>query len=289
MGIYISTGGFSELSADKTSEQLIAMGISSIELSGGKFSKDILENLDKLKKKANFQIHNYFPPPSIPFVLNLASQDKEVSKLSLNHVDRALDCCAKLHAKYYSFHAGFLCDLKISEIGRQIKKRKLYNRKKSIELFLERILSISKKAEDRGIQIMIENNVLSANNKKEFQDNPLLMCDSKESIEIMKQVPKNVKFLIDVAHLKVSANSLKFDPKKMMDECRIYIGGYHLSDNNGLSDTNESFSKNAWFWKYLNPDLDYYSIEVYGQSINELKKLKEIVDQNLNKSKYKNG
>ena len=142
MGIYISTGGFSELSADKTSEQLIAMGISSIELSGGKFSKDILENLDKLKKKANFQIHNYFPPPSIPFVLNLASQDKEVSKLSLNHVDRALDCCAKLHAKYYSFHAGFLCDLKISEIGRQIKKRKLYNRKKSIELFLERILSI---------------------------------------------------------------------------------------------------------------------------------------------------
>ena len=82
------------------------------------------------------------------------------------HVDRALDCCAKLHAKYYSFHAGFLCDLKISELGRQIKKRKLYNREKSIELFLERILSISKKAEDRGIKIMIENNVLSANNKK---------------------------------------------------------------------------------------------------------------------------
>ena len=103
------------------------------------------------------------------------------------------------------------------------------------------------------------------------------MCDSKECLEIMKQTPKNVKFLLDVAHLKVSAHSLKFNPEQMMDECRTYIGGYHLSDNDGLSDTNESFSKNAWFWKYLKSDLDYYSIEVYGQSINELKKLKEIV------------
>ena len=54
MGIYISTGGFSELSADKISNQLIAMGINSIELSGGKFSKNILENLVKLKKKGEF-------------------------------------------------------------------------------------------------------------------------------------------------------------------------------------------------------------------------------------------
>ena len=54
MEIYISTGGFKELSADKASEQLIAMGINSIELSGGKFSKNILENLDKLKKKSKF-------------------------------------------------------------------------------------------------------------------------------------------------------------------------------------------------------------------------------------------
>ena len=157
----------------------------------------------------------------------------------------------------------------------------------NVKLFLERILSISKKAEDRGIQIMIENNVLSANNKKEFQDNPLLMCDSKESIEIMKQVPKNVKFLIDVAHLKVSANSLKFDPKEMMNECITYVGGYHLSDNNGLSDTNNSFSKDSWFWKYLNPNLNYYSIEVYDQPINKLKKLKDMVSQNLSKAKNK--
>ena len=47
------------------------------------------------------------------------------------------------------------------------------------------------------------------------------------------------------------------------------------------------FSKDSWFWKYLNPNLNYYSIEVYGQPINELKKLKDMVSQNLSKAKYK--
>ena len=114
MPIYISTGNYSKLPADKTSEKLIASGIDAIELSGGSYSSNTIENLCKLKKKASFQIHNYFPPPKIPFVFNLASQDKEVLKLSLNHAYHAIDCCLKLGAKYFSFHAGFLCDLRVN-------------------------------------------------------------------------------------------------------------------------------------------------------------------------------
>ena len=113
------------------------------------------------------------------------------------------------------------------------------------------------------------------------------MCDAEECLKIIKQVPKNVKLLLDVAHLKVSANSLNFNPVEMMEKCSDYIGGYHLSDNNGLSDTNESFLQDAWFWKYLKTDLEYYSIEVYDQRINNMKKLKDIVDKNLSKAKSK--
>ena len=39
------------------------------------------------------------------------------------------------------------------------------------------------------------------------------------------------------------------------------------------------------FWKYLKCDLDYYSIEVYKRSIDEIKNLKDIVDSNLSKKK----
>ena len=287
MTIYISTGGYSDLSGDISSENLVKNGINSIELSGGIYSTNVIDNLYELKEKANFQIHNYFPPPKIPFVLNLASQDTAISNLSLEHTYHALDCCMKLNAEYYSFHAGFLCDLSVSELGGKIKKRKLYDREKSTNLFLKKVSLISKRAEDKGIKIMIENNVFSASSKNEFKKNPLLMCDAEECLKIIKQVPKNVKLLLDVAHLKVSANSLNFNPVEMMEKCSDYIGGYHLSDNNGLSDTNESFLQDAWFWKYLKTDLEYYSIEVYDQRINNMKKLKDIVDKNLSKAKSK--
>ena len=88
MTTYISTGGFSKFSADKISEKLISTGINSIELSGGIYSTNVIDNLYELKEKANFQIHNYFPPPKIPFVLNLASQDTEISNLSLESLEK---------------------------------------------------------------------------------------------------------------------------------------------------------------------------------------------------------
>jgi len=283
MTVYISTGGYSNVSADKSVKDLIENGITSIELSGGLHTPDLIDNLFKIKEKAKFQIHNYFPPPKNPFVVNLASLDNDVANQSLEHIKNALQCCARLGSKYYSFHAGFLCDIKVSELGARVQKRELYDRKKSKDLFLERILRISNIAKNLDIQLMIENNVFSKRNKMEFEDNPFLMCDSNECLQLIKQTPKNVKLLIDVAHLKVSANSLNFDPNEMMVDCQNYIGGYHLSDNDGLSDTNATFDKNAWFWEYIRKDLNYYSIEVYHLPIIEMRKLKEMVEKKLQK------
>ena len=284
MTVYISTGGYANLSADEAAKKLIESGINSIELSGGSYSEDVIDKLYNLKEKANFQIHNYFPPPKIPFVLNLASLDKEISDLSLKQIENSLECCVKLNSNFYSFHAGFLCDLKVNELGKKINKRKLYDRKESIDLFLERVLLIAENAKKKGINIMIENNVFSENNKIEFGENPLLMCDPEESLEIIKQLPKNVKLLLDVAHLKVSAKSMGFDPIEMIKKCDNFIGGYHLSDNNSLSDTNEPFNENSWFWKHVKKDSEYYSIEVYNQTNNQIKELRNIVFKNLNLS-----
>ena len=44
------------------------------------------------------------------------------------------------------------------------------------------------------------------------------------------------------------------------------IGGYHLSDNNGLVDSNKEISKSSWFWPHLRNDLNYYTLEVYDQN-----------------------
>jgi hypothetical protein len=71
---------------------------------------------------------------------------------------------------------------------------------------------------------------------------------------------------MDLAHLKVSANSLGFDMYRAHEILLPWIVGYHISDNNGEYDTNESISEQSWFWDDIDKTLDYYVLEVYGVS-----------------------
>ena len=97
-----------------------------------------------------------------------------------------------------------------------------------------------------------------------FSTNPFLMTSAEECVFVMTNTPKNVNLLIDVAHLKVSAQSQGFDPVDFLNTCRPWIRAYHLSDNDGKSDSNMPISKSSWFWPYLLKNLDYYSLEIYN-------------------------
>ena len=77
MSIFISTGGFKTKTALESVELLSKNNISDIELSGGKYSENYLKDILKFKENCKFQVHNYFPPPKEPFVINLASLNKE--------------------------------------------------------------------------------------------------------------------------------------------------------------------------------------------------------------------
>ncbi len=279
--IYVSTGGFRGRTADAVSLELSRAGIKAVELSGGAYSGSLLNDLQALAPAIDFQIHNYFPPPENPFVLNLGSLDPQVGERSVAHVELALEWCGVLGGDRYSFHAGFLLDPKVDELGKRIPSRRLFDREKCIETFVSRVTRLADIAAEAGITLMIENNVLSAKNAEEFSGNPLLMCDPQECREIMAVLPGNVMQLIDVAHLKVSANSLKFDPSRMFEVCGDRIAGFHLSDNDGLEDSNKPFGDHAWFWPHLKPELDYYSVEVYGCTPEELLQQANLVGSKL--------
>jgi len=279
--IYVSTGGFREKPAAAVSAELFSAGVEAVELSGGAYSVTQLTDLQALAPKMHFQIHNYFPPPADPFVLNLGSLDREVGERSVAHVEQALEWCGALGGDRYSFHAGFLLDPKVDELGRRIPARSLFDRDGCIEAFVSRITRLARLAAKAGITLMIENNVLSAKNAQEFPANPLLMCDPEECREIMGLLPAAVKQLIDVAHLKVSANSLDFDPSRMFDLCGERIAGFHLSDNDGLEDSNQPVGEDAWFWPHLRKDVDYYSVEVYGCTPSELSQQVNLVRSRL--------
>jgi len=266
--IYISTGGISNKPAFQTSKILLDFGVKNIELSGGSYDPNNLIELKKLKNMINFKVHNYFPPPENPFVFNLASNDLDIAKMSEDHAKKAMRWSVELNCNSYSFHAGFLLDPKVEELGRKVEKRKLINRDEGLKLFLDRVNRLSDYAISLGVELMIENNVLSLKNSKNFEENPFLMADINETKYIMNNTSSNVNLLIDFAHLKVSSKSIGFDPITFLDEINAYIRAYHFSDNDGKSDSNQSFNNQSWFWDYMKKDLDYYSIEVYDYSKN---------------------
>jgi sugar phosphate isomerase/epimerase len=282
MNIYISTGGNKFKTAKESVLEFSKAGINSIELSGGLFSKNLIPDLIKVKDLFKFQIHNYFPPQKIPFVINLASLNKDIESRSLNHVRDSIILAKNIGATHYSFHAGFLLDPKPEKLGKKIDKIEIFDRQLAKEKFFKNVKIISEVAKENNIQILVENNVVSYENLKSFDLNPFLISDPQETKEFLNYFNKTeVNILLDVAHLKVSANSLDFKLEDYFEVCKGRVGGYHLSDNDGLRDSNQPFNKNTWFWSFIDKKVKYYTIEVYNTSANELKKLSNLVEQKV--------
>ena len=280
--IYLSTGGFQNLTPQSVIQKFNKKGIKSIELSGGKYvtQKKIIKYLKK-KNHINYSLHNYFPVPKKKFVINLASIEKKIFRKTFSNIKKSIIISNKLNSKYFSFHAGFLFNPNIKDLGKKFAKVKLQNRKKSIKLFLNRVNLLAREAKKKNVKILIENNVLTIENYKRFNQDPLLLTHPKEIIEFFKKCDKNVGLLLDVGHLKVSAKTYGFNLLKAHEKLKPYVEGYHLSDNDGLKDSNKEFTKKSWFYNKLKKDVNYISIEVYLKNIKKLKSL-----QNLIKKKY---
>lgn len=281
--IYLSTGGFSRNTFVETAKLLDSKIVKALELSAGTYCEDLEASLASVKTDYNLALHNYFPVPKEPFVFNLASGNPTISELSMSHAKKSIELSAKFGSKYYSFHAGYLLDPDVNELGKEIKLTKLIDRTQGLKNFIANVNKLADFAVELGVELLIENNVLSLANSQNFADNPLLMVEAKETELIFEQVRENVHLLIDVAHLKVSANSLGFDAVEYLYKFKPITKGYHLSDNNGEADTNEGFGLDAWFIEHINWNLDYYSIEVYEKDIQVLHEQYKLVAQCLEK------
>lgn len=280
--IYLSTGGFQKLTPQSVIQKYNKIGIKSIELSGGKYvhSQKIIKFL-KEKHNINYALHNYFPVPKKKFVINLGSFEKKIFKKTFLNIKKSIDISSKLKSKYFGFHAGFLFDPNIKDLGKKFTDVRLQDRKKTINLFLARVNLLAKEAKKKNVKILIENNVITIENFKKFKQDPLLLTHPDEIIKFFKNCDKNVGLLLDVGHLKVSAKTLGFDLLRAHERLKPYIKGYHLSDNNGLRDSNKEFTKKSWFYDKLKKNVKYISIEVYTKNIKKLKSL-----QNLIRKKY---
>jgi len=243
--IYVSTVCVQRDKVRDSVETLARHGFRNIELSGGtKHYEDYEDDLFGLKEKynLNYLIHNYFPPPKEDFVLNLASMDEGGYQKTLDHYEAAINLSRKLGADKFGIHAGTFIDVKCAELGKKIGRRKLSGRSKATERFCKAYTLLKEKAEN--VEVYIENHVLSYTNARTYQGhNPLMLTDYNSYLGLKNLI--DFKLLLDVGHLKVSANSLNLslddELSKMMSESD-YV---HLSDNDGLHDQHKPFSKDS--------------------------------------------
>ena len=98
-------------------------GFKNIELSGGtEYYDGYLQDILELRKKYSLKylVHNYFPPPKMDFMLNLASLNDDIYKQSIKHCKQAISVCKKIGSEKYGIHAGFLIDFLPREAGKKI-------------------------------------------------------------------------------------------------------------------------------------------------------------------------
>ncbi|MDQ5920839.1 MAG: Xylose isomerase [Pseudomonadota bacterium] len=265
--IYISSACFKHQKIKDSVSQLANAGFLNIELTGGTkyydgFEQDLLELKDKYN--LNYLCHNYFPPPKTPFVVNIASLNDDVYQNSIDHFKSAINLSKQLGAKKFGFHAGFLIDIKVHEIGKPITKELLQNKEKSFDRFCT-AFNLLKDASD-DINLYIENNVISETNYKTYNgENFLMLTNYQNYLELVERLDFNL--LLDVAHLKVSSRVLNLDFKTEISNMLGKSDYLHISDNDGLHDLNYGMTKDSELFKILaNFDLSQkdFTLEVYS-------------------------
>ena len=149
-----------------------------------------------------------------------------------------------------------------------------------LDNFLKNVEKVSKYAKKKDVEILLENNVIGRYNFNLFKKNPFLMTDLEDTKLIMNNTPKNVNLLMDLGHLKVSSNTLNFSKQKMHEESKKWIKAYHLSENDGIEDTNSKIRENSWFSNNLKK-VNSYTLEVYTKNFktinNQIKILKKMI------------
>ncbi|MCK9337534.1 MAG: sugar phosphate isomerase/epimerase [Arcobacteraceae bacterium] len=265
--IYVSSSCVKHKKIKDSVQELANSGFRNIELSGGTeyydgFEDDLLEL--KAKYNLNYICHNYFPPPKEHFVVNLASLDDTIYSKTLEHLTNSILLSKLLGSDKFGFHAGSFIDVHVSEIGKKISKTNLYDTQKAIQRFIDGYRLLENIVPN--IKLYIENNVFSKTNYDTYNGKQFFMlCTYEDYIELKQKLEFGL--LLDIAHIKVSSNvlgiSLETQLKNMLDVSE-YI---HISDNDGLHDTNHAFGKEADIIKILkqtnNLKEKIFTLEIY--------------------------
>ncbi len=256
--LYWSTGVFYQPTLPETIAFSLEHNIGYIELSSGvKYQPDLLDPVRQTCDTIQYLVHNYFPPPPEPFVLNLASSEVDILRRSLDLCRTAIDLTAELGGAFYSVHSGFAFHLMPDHLGNPVTQAHIpesayISYDDAYEIFRQSVLILTEYAGSKGTRLLIENNVVSPLFLAEGSNKGLLMASADEIVRLMQDVnDPNLGVLVDTGHVNVTATALGFHPEQFVNSVAPYVGALHLSHNDGQTDQNLPFDETAWFCPFL--------------------------------------
>ena len=251
MPIYVSTACLAgEVQLAERLHKYAEAGFSHVELGAGVLALRKGWREDGLPIGLHFIIHNYFPPPLGPFVLNLASNHDANRRRSIEFVVRALDLTAQLGASFYSVHAGFITDPMAFEKDGFVFPLPASQEESvlAMDRFVRSVKTVLSHAEKLRIQLLIENNVCVAENKGK-----LLLQTAEEFEELFRRCPsENLGMLLDTGHLNVSASTFNFDRMEFVERVAPFVRAFHVHDNDGATDRHDPLQPGSWVVAVLN-------------------------------------
>ncbi|MEI8229661.1 MAG: sugar phosphate isomerase/epimerase family protein [Candidatus Peregrinibacteria bacterium] len=213
-------------------------GITAIELGAhvtiaGELPPHVLE-------AGSYLLHNYFPPPAEPFILNLASANEAIRQRSITLVNNALAISASLGAPVYSVHAGFVTDPTLDFVFPLPSSPQSAH--EALRRFADSVRTVLPIAEQNGVKLLIENNVCEPKNRGK-----LLLQTPEEFQEFFHMIfSPQLGILVDTGHLNVTAKTFGFDCMDFIDALSPKIGAFHLHDNDGSADQHRPVSAGGW-------------------------------------------
>ncbi len=256
--IYLSSGAFKTSNLEEMLGQADTWGLRTIELSSGvSYAPGIQQTVEKFADRFDFLVHNYFPPPDEAFVLNLGADDPDILERSKAHCRGAIDLSVQLGASFYSVHSGFAMNMRPNQLGKPDEQGRILAQtapayETAYARFVESVTSLCDYADGKGVDFVIENNVLAPALAAATHGRPLLMVEADEICKFFADVAHpRLGLLVDTGHAKVSAYTMNFAPEYFLETVSDHIRAFHLSDNDGQADQNLMYDERAWFATYL--------------------------------------
>ena len=195
-----------------------------------------------------YSVHNFFPLTDPDHLINIASQNPQQLNKTKEIAQNAISLCSLIGGKFYGIHAGYRTDLDARSLGDKLSANQINYDDSAFSTMVETTQELCDYAADKKITVVVENHVLAPFNLVDDQNQFLFLCSAEEIAEFARSVERdNFGMLIDVAHLKVTANTLGFDKFQFIESISSWIKLFHLSENNGQSDLGLPFEEGVWF------------------------------------------